>query len=437
METEHPPEREDEPADPQHGTNPPSAKDLVARHRHMSPREALKSVGPGIITGGAGNDPAGVTTYAIVGARWGYGQNWLLLLSTPLLIAVMSMAARVGNVTKTDLATVIQNRYGRRIAVPAVLLTVVANLLVIGADLLAIVGVLGQLTGVDYIHFVVPVTLVMAYVLIFMEYRRITRYLLLLTGVFVAYVLAALLAKPDWVEVLKATVVPRIQFNFGYVAAAVGLLGTTISPYMFFWQTSGEVEEQRGVQGIGRSQVDIVAGMVTSNVVAFFIIVATGTVLHPQGVSIETAIDAAKALEPLAGPYAKWLFGLGIVGAGLQAIPVLAASTAYSVAGLLGWRRGLGRRANNAPEFYLVLGLAFLFGLEMSIVGIDPVQALFYSQVIYGVIAPFLIALLVLVTSSRLVMGEFVIGRWTRVGGWLAVAIMVTGDLALAYQLVL
>jgi Mn2+/Fe2+ NRAMP family transporter len=412
------------------------AKRAIASRRHLSVLSVVRAMGPGIITGGADNDPAGITTYSVVGAQSGFSMNWLLLLSTPLLIVIQQMAARIGSVTKTDFATAIRTHYGRKLAVIAVVLAVVANVLTIGADLEMMAAVGTLLTGIRLTTFIVPFAAFMAYVTIFGNYKAFSRYLLWLAGIFATYIVAAFLSRPNWGHVLFATVVPQIQMNPAYFVGAVGLLGTTITPYLFFWQTSGEIEEKRGVQSLLRSRLDIAAGMVWSNVTAFFIIVVTGTVLYSHHRDIQTAADAAQALAPFAGPYAKYLFAVGIVGAGLLAIPVLAASTAYSVAGLFGWRRSLTRHVNNAPQFYVVLGLALLAAVQMGVMDVDPIKALFYSQVLDGLIAPLLVVLLLLLTSSRKVMGDFVNGVPTRIIGWAAVAVLVAADLAMVYSIV-
>ncbi|MGH7764997.1 MAG: NRAMP family divalent metal transporter, partial [Candidatus Dormibacteraceae bacterium] len=269
---------------------------------------------------------------------------------------------------------------------------------------------------------------------IFLDYKVVSKYLLLLAAVFAAYIVAAILARPDWGDVLRSVAVPHVTLSPSFLLGSVGMLGTTITPYLFFWQASGEVEEQRGVQRIRRSNVDIAVGMIWSNVTAFFIIVATGAVLFSRHAQIRTAADAAHALEPVAGHYATALFAVGIIGAGLLAIPVLGASAAFGVAGLAGWRRGLGRHPRNAPQFYVVIGVAFLIAMELAISSIDPIKALFYSQVLDGLIAPVLIVLMLLVTSSRKLMGDFVNGIWTNVIGWVAAATMILADVALVYE---
>jgi NRAMP (natural resistance-associated macrophage protein)-like metal ion transporter len=410
------------------------AQDAVATKQKLPLSGFLSALGPGIISGSADNDPAGITTYSVIGAQSGYSQNWLLLISTPLLIVVQQMSARVGNVTKTDFATAIRSNYGKTIGTSVVLAVVIANVLTLGADLDMLAAVTGLVTGVKFIYFVVPFAVVMAYVAIFVDYRAFARSLLWLGAVFCVYIVAALLARPNWEDVLRQTFIPTINLSPAYFLSAVGLLGTTITPSLFFWQTSGEIEERRGVQSIPRTNIDIVGGMVWSNVIAFFVLVTTGTVLFSNNANVKTAADAAKALEPIAGPYATYLFAAGILSAGLLGIPVLAASTAYSVAGLAGWRRSLSRTARNAPEFYLVLGGAFLVGVQFAIVDLDPIKLMFYSQVLSGLIAPFLIVLLVRLTSNRKIMGDFVNSPAVACVGWVTVLVLLVADGAMVYS---
>jgi Mn2+/Fe2+ NRAMP family transporter len=409
-----------------------SARD--ATRANLSFKDVVRTAGPGVISGGADNDPAGIATYSIVGASVGFAQNWLLLLSTPLLIAVMQMSARVANVTKSDLASLLRTTFGARVATPAVLLMVVANVITMGADLLAMGAAVELLTGVKFVYWIVPLAALMAGVTIFLDYKTVSKFLLWLVAVFATYILAAVLAKPDWGDVVRSTFLPHISMSPDYLLGAVALLGTTITPYLFFWQASGEVEEKRGVQSISRTNIDVATGMILSNVIAFFIIVATGAVLFSHHAQIHTAADAARALQPFAGPYATVLFSVGVIGAGLVAIPVLASSAAFGVAGLAGWRRGLGRNPRNAPQFYVVIGVAFLVAMELAVSAVDPIKALFYSQVLDGLIAPVLIVLLVILTSSRTLMGDFVNRLPTKLLGWSAAAVMLLADAAMVYQ---
>ena len=405
-----------------------------ATKERLSVGDILRTVGPGLISGGADNDPAGIATYSIVGATVGFAQNWLLFLSTPMLIVVQQMSAKVANVTKSDLASLLRTTFGARVAVPAVVLMVIANVITMGADLIAMGAAVQLLTGIKFIYCIVPLAAVMAGVTIFLDYKVVSKYMLWLAALFGAYIVAAVLARPDWGDVVRSTFMPRISLSPDYLLGAVALLGTTITPYLFFWQASGEVEEKRGVQRLSRTNLDVATGMVWSNVTAFFIIVATGAVLYSHHAQIHSAADAARALQPFAGPYATVLFSVGIIGAGLLAIPILASSAAFGVAGLAGWRKGLGRNPRNAPQFYVVIGLAFLVAMEMAISAVDPIKALFYSQVLDGIIAPVLIVLLLILTSSRKLMGDFVNGIPTRVFGWAAAGVMLLADVAVVYQ---
>ena len=409
-----------------------SAREVV--DVRLSRGDVIRSAGPGIITGGADNDPSGITSYSIIGATTGYAQSWLLLLATPVLYGVIEMCARLANVTKSDLGTLLRTTFGRVVATPAVLLMVIPSVITMGADLLAMAAAFQLLTGIHYLYSVVPFAALMAFVTIFLDYRIVSRYMMWLVAFLGTYIVAALLARPDWFAVLRSTVIPQLSFSQDYVFGAVALLGTTITPYLLFWQTSGEAEEKRGVQHLKSAKVDIAAGVIWSNITAFFIMVATGATLFVHHSHIRTASDAARALEPVAGHYATTVFALGIIGAGLLAIPVLAAASAYAIAGVAGWRHGLGRNPKNAPQFYLVIGLAFLVAVELAVSSIDPVRALFYSQVFNGLIAPVLIVLVLLLASSRRVMGDFANDRLSNLLGIVAALVIVAADVALAIQ---
>lgn len=398
-------------------------------------RRLLRIAGPGIITGGADNDPAGIATYSTVGATTGFSQLWLLLLSLPLLVAVQGIAARLGDVTKLGLAELIRNEFGRTIALCAGGLAVIANVATIGADLVAMAAVLNLLTHVKLVFFIVPLVVIMGYVTIFQNFKVIEKFMLWLVAVFLTYVVAGVLAHPDWGKMLLSTVVPPIKPSLSYFTGAVGLLGTTITPYLFFWQTAAEREERRGVDEMGDTYIDITSGMVFSNFIAYFIVVSTAVTLFAHHKSVQTAADAAAALQPVAGPFASVLFSIGILGAGLLAIPVLSVSTGYIIAGTFGWRMGLGREAYTAPGFYSVIALSLLAGVELAISGFSPIKALFYSQVLDGLIAPVLVALMVIMVSRRRLMGAYVATLWERIGGWSAVGVMGIADVALIYSL--
>lgn len=399
-------------------------------------RRVVRIAGPGVITGGADNDPAGIATYSTVGASTGLSQLWLIVLAIPLLVAVQGMAARLGNVTKLTLSELIRSEFGRTMAIIAALLAVGANVATIGADLVAMAAVLQLLTHVKLQFFIVPLVVLMGYVTIFQNFKVIEKFMLWLVGIFFTYIIAGFLAHPNWGMVLLRTVAPPITPSVTYFSGAVGLLGTTITPYLFFWQAAGEREERRGVEQLDESYIDLTSGMVFSNVIAYFIIICTASTLYVHHRTVQTAADAASALAPFAGQWATLLFSVGILGAGLLAIPVLAVSTGYIVAGTFGWKMGLGRQAYAAPGFYSVITLSMLAGVELAIVGFNPIRALFYSQILNGLVAPFLIALMAIMVSRRTLLGDYVANGWERTGGWAAFGVMTLADVALIYSLV-
>jgi Mn2+/Fe2+ NRAMP family transporter len=264
----------------------------------------------------------------------------------------------------------------------------------------------------------------------------IERFMLWLVAVFLTYIIAGVLSHPNWSKVLLSTFVPPIRPSVTYFAGAVGLLGTTITPYLFFWQTAGEREERRGVEQLGDTYIDVASGMIFSNLIAYFIVISTASTLYIHGKSVNTAADAAKALQPFAGHFATVIFSVGILGAGLLAIPVLSVSTGYIVAGTFGWRMGLGRQAYTAPGFYTVIALALLAGVELAISGFSPIKALFYSQILDGLVAPVILILMVILVSRRRLMGAYVATIWEKIGGWAAVVVMSLADVALIYSLI-
>jgi len=376
----------------------------------------VRTAGPGVITGGADNDPAGIATYSSVGAAFGYSMLWLLLLALPLLISVQTMSARLSSVTKLGLAQLIRNEFGSWVAIAAGLIVAGANIATIGADLVAMAATLQLLTHIKLIWFIVPLVTVMGYVTIFQNFKTIQRIMLWLLLVFLAYVASAFLAHPKWGTVLMQTVIPPIHVDVSYLTEAVALLGTTITPYLMFWQAGGEREERRGVARLGDTYIDIVAGMMMSCAIAGFTIIATGATLFQHHQTVNTAAQAASALRPVAGPASTIIFSVGILGSGLVAIPILAVSTGYVIAGTFGWRMGLGREAFRAPGFYGIIVLSLLAGVELAISGFSPIKALIYSQVLNGVVAPPLFLLIVIMVSRRRLMGRYVSGIWERIG---------------------
>ena len=398
----------------------------------------FSNLGPGLITGAADDDPSGISTYSVAGATFGYLPLWMALFSFPLTAALQLMCARLGMVTGRGLAGVIRRYYPRWVLWGACLLLVVANVFNIGADLGGMAAATALVTGVRAIFWTPIFTAVIILVLIFSSYRLIAKIFKWLTLVLFSYILTAFLAKPDWGAVLHATFIPHVLWTSAFIAAFVGILGTTISPYLFFWQASQEVEEERA-QGrtsvakrkgatdeeLRNARTDVLIGMFFSNLVMYFIILTTAATLHANGnTNIQTAQQAALALRPLVGQWAALLFTVGIIGTGMLAVPVLAGSAAYAIAEAEKWRGNLESRPNVGKRFYAVVGISMLLGLALDFVGFNAVKMLFYSAVLNGVLAPPLIVLVTLLTSNPKVMGKRVSSPLLRILGWTTAVIM-------------
>jgi NRAMP (natural resistance-associated macrophage protein)-like metal ion transporter len=395
-------------------------------------------LGPGLITGAADDDPSGISTYSVTGAAFGLSSLWTALFSYPLMVAVQLMCARLGMVTGRGLAGNIRRRYPRWIMWSACVLLLVANIFNIGADLAGMSDSLEMVTGVTSLAWTPFLAAGLVAMVVFTSYRTVARIFKWLTLVLFAYLITAFLAHPDWRAVFRATFTPDIRFTREYFAVLVGIFGTTISPYLFFWQASQEVEEERAMgrrtvgqrrgatnQEIAKSRRDVATGMFFSNIVMYFIILTTATTLHARGLTqIETAKQAAEALRPLAGNGAYALFAMGLVGTGILAIPVLAGSSAYAVAESMKWGASLDRPLRLAPKFYAVLAVAVALGLALDFVGFNSVRMLFWSAVLNGMLAPPLIVVVVLLTGDRKVMGERPSSRATRTLGWVCAAVM-------------
>ena len=410
--------------------------------RKRNPRKEKSAnssdLGPGLITGAADDDPSGISTYSVTGAMFGLMPLWTALFSFPLMAAVQLMCARLGLVTGRGLAGVVRLYYPRWVLWGACALLIVANVFNIGADLGGMAEATEMMTGIKS-YYLTPVFAGMIVCLLFFSsYRQIARIFKWLTLVLFAYVITGFLAQPDWTAVLKATFVPRVEWSSAFLATFVGILGTTISPYLFFWQASQEVEDKRAHgkatveerKGATDNELriarrDVFIGMFFSNLVMYFIILTTAATLNANGqTNIETAQEAAEALRPLAGDGAYLLFTLGIIGTGLLAVPVLAGSAAYAVAEAKNWRGTLEDRPRISPGFYAVVAVSMLLGLALDFVGFNAIKMLFYSAVLNGVLAPPLVVLIVLLTSNPKVMGSRVSSRPLRYLGWATAAIM-------------
>jgi len=408
-------------------------------------RGFFSRLGPGLITGAADDDPSGISTYSVTGAAFGYGPLWTVLFSFPLMTAVQMMCARLGMVTGEGLAGVIRRQYPRWVLWSACALLVLANTVNIGADLGGMGAVTAMVTGISSYYWTPFYALLIGSFLIWSSYYTIARIFKWLTLVLFSYVLAALFAKPDWGAVLRATFIPHVEWSAAYWATLVGLFGTTISPYLFFWQASQEVEEERK-QGeltvearrgatdaeLRKSRTDTITGMFFSNLIMYFIILTTAATLHAHGkTTISTARDAVEALRPLAGAGAYWLFSLGLIGAGMIGVPVLAGSSAYAVAEAAVWKGSLADRRDRAREFYGVIAVGLALGLALNYAGFNAVSMLFWAAVLNGVLAPPLIVIVLLLTGNPVIMGKRANPRWLAVLGWITVVVMTLASVAM------
>jgi NRAMP (natural resistance-associated macrophage protein)-like metal ion transporter len=401
-------------------------------------RQFFADLGPGLITGAADDDPSGISTYSVAGASFGYMPLWTALFSFPLMAAVQLMCARLGLVTGRGLAGVVRRYYPRWVLWSACALLIVANVFNIGADLGGMAEATEMMTGIKSYFWTPVYTILIISLLFFTTYRQFARIFKWMTMVLFAYIVAAFLARPDWPTVLIATFVPRVEWSSAFLATFVGILGTTISPYLFFWQASQEVEDERA---LGRTTIkqregatarelkvartDVFTGMFFSNLVMYFIILTTAATLNAHGqTNIETARQAAEALRPFAGDAAYLLFTIGLIGTGILAVPILAGSAAYAVSEAAGWRGTLEDRPQLSRKFYALIAVAMLLGLALDFFGFNAVKMLFYSAVLNGLLAPPLIVLVVLLTSNSKIMGNRVSSRPLRYVGWAAAVIM-------------
>ena len=402
-------------------------------------------LGPGLITGAADDDPSGIATYSVSGAGFGYGPLWTALFCFPLMAAVQLMCSRLGMVSGRGLAAVVRRRYSRRVLWGACLLLIVANVINIAADLGGMAEATEMVTGIPSKWMTPMFAVVIVASLFWSSYRTIAQIFKWLTLVLFAYVITAFLANPDWAAVLRATFIPDIQWSNEYLSVLVAILGTSISPYLFFWQAAEEVEEERAEgrdtvakrrgatdEELRRARTDVLTGMFFSNFVMYFIILTTAATLHAHGITkIATASQAAEALKPLAGKGAYWLFSLGLIGTGMLGVPVLAGSSAYAISEAMSWRASLESKPRLAPKFYGVLAIAVLVGVALDFIGLDAVKMLFWSAVANGVLAPPLIVLVVLLTTDRAVMGDRVNPPLLKWMGWLAAVVMTAAALAM------
>ena len=385
----------------------------------------------GIITGASGNDPAGITTYSIVGATTGFTQLFLVPISTVFLIVVQSICARIGDVKKKGLTAVIKERFGTKVAFLAILLLVIVNLTTMGADLSAVGMAFKMLFPGLKMFFILPlISLFIWYIVVFKNYSFISRFLMILSLIFVSYIFSGFAVKPNWSEVFFNTLWPKIPFDSYYWLIAVGFLGATLSPYMFFWQTSEEVEDKPSVRDAKNEIKQNAPGLIFSSLIAFFIIICTASVLFVNKIEITSATEAALALKPFLGDYAFALFAVGIIGAGLLVLPVLASCTAYAIAEIFNWKEGLCKKVHSARGFYTVLSATFFIALAISLLDINPIKVLLYSQILNGFLTPILLILIMIIASSKRIMGKYINTWGLNVLGWLAILTMILAIVA-------
>ena len=402
-------------------------------------------LGPGLTTGASDDDPSGIATYSQVGSHFGFQFLWLSVFTFPLMAAVQEMCARIGLVTGRGLAGNIRLHFPRRVIYMATVLLFAANAFNIGADLGAMAKATQLLKpSLDFGLLVVAFALISFWLQIFTPYARYAKYLKWLALVLFAYVASAIMAHLNWHTILHHTYTPHFHVGREQVLLICAVLGTTISPYLFFWQTSQEVEEQilqgkttiRARQGAEKTDVrsmriDVWSGMLLSNLVMFFIIAACGAILYGHGIrDITSAAQAAEALRPFAGNATYFLFAVGIIGTGLLAIPVLAGSSSYAIAESLRWEEGLYRNLRQAHAFYGIIIISMLVGLGINFIGLDPIKALIYSAVFNGIVAPIILALIVIISSNKKIMGEWTNKRFTTLIGWFVTLLMAISGIA-------
>jgi len=403
-------------------------------------KRILKAIGPGFVTGAADDDPSGIGTYSQTGAQFGFSQLWTAPFSFPFMVVVQEICARIGLVTGKGLSRVIKEHYSKKVLYFAVLLVVLANTFNIGADLGAMAATTKMLFGFNFVFWLFAITILSLTLQIFVPYKTYSKILKYFGLSLLTYVITAFIVSESWKDILFSTIIPSFSFKTEYLLNIVAILGTTISPYLFFWQASEEVEEEvahhklssmgSGTPKVNSNnvhdlRVDTFFGMLFSNLAMFFIIVTTASTLGVNGIrDIQTADQAAEALRPLAGDFAYLLFTLGVVGIGLLAVPVLAGSASYALSEIFGWKEGLYRKFKQAHGFYGIIIAATLIGLLINLTPIPPFKLLYYTAVFNGVCAPALLVIIMFVSSNKKIMGEFVNSKFSNVMGWIITVFM-------------
>lgn len=407
----------------------------------------LNKLGPGLITGASDDDPSGIATYSQAGAQYGFGTLWTALITFPLMAAIQEMCARIGMATSQGLTSVLKQHYPKWVLYTMLLFSFPAIVMNIGADIAGMGAVANLIVpDVKAEYFSIGFTLLLLACIIYFPYRRIASILKYLAMVLLVYLVVPFITKTDWASVLKHTLIPHISFDKDFLGILVAILGTTISPYLFFWQATMEVEEMKELQK-GHEQIlvpsrrmfrsmktDVNMGMLFSNIVMFFIILTSGSVLASGGIhKIDTVEQAATALKPLAGDMAYYLFAIGVIGTGLLAIPVLSGSLSYIFSETFGLEMGLDKKFHEAKGFYLIIAISLVAGLLMNSAGISPIKALLYSAILYGLTAPVIIAIILHICNNKAIMGAHVNSKRSNILGAITLLLMTAAALALLY----
>lgn len=409
-----------------------------------------KKLGPGLITGAADDDPSGIATYSQAGAQFGFNMLWTVLFTYPLMVGIQIVSARIGRVTGHGLATNIRKHYPRWLLLTIVSLLLIANIINIAADLAAMGEALKLLIGGQSHLYAIGFGLISLTLQILIPYQRYVRILKWLTLALLAYVATVFVVKIPWLVVVNGIISPHLSWNPHYITTVVAVFGTTISPYLFFWQASQEVEDQiadphaiplirapnQAAANFRRIKLDTLIGMGFSNLIAFFIILTTAITLHVHGLTeIQTSAEAAKALRPIAGDFAFLLFSAGIIGTGLLSVPVLAGSAAYAMAGTFKWKNSLEREFLSARKFYGIIAISILLGVALCFTPIDPIKALYWSAVINGVISVPIMAIMMLMAAKPEIMGRFVLNLKLKVLGWVCTGVMALAVIAMFWTI--
>jgi len=397
-------------------------------------KNKFTKLGPGFISGAADDDPSGIATYSIAGAQYGYRLNWLSLFLIPMMISIQEMCGRIGMCAGLGLAGVIKKYHSRQLLYSAVGLLLVANIINISADLGIMAASLEMVLGLPFYVWLIFVTGVSILLEVFIPYAKYSYYLRWMGLTLLVYVITAFIVRQDWLSVMKYTFIPHIDFSVVYLMTMVGFIGTTISPYLFFWQASEEIEEEiekgeikdfAGKAHVTKSDIkymrkDTAIGMIFSNVVAACVVLTTAATLHLNNITnIETPQQVAAALRPIAGDFAYLLFAFGIIGIGLQSIPVLAGGIAYAFAETFGFKEGLGKKVGKAKAFYLILCVATVIGALLNALGINPIRALYYAAIVNGVISVPLIAIIIKLADDERIVGQYKTSKRNRAVAWI------------------